>query len=177
MKFKTVILFGMVLNGAFGVSSLAQKLPYVYDVENTGAIFPLPSMPSVNSLPVITGFPDPFLWADSSSRLLYKSDWMRRRAQISAQVQHYEIGDKPSRPDTMTASYTNNTLTVNVTVNGQLLTLASHVTLPAGTGPFPAVIGMNSPTGSIPSTIFSSRNIAQITFTHNQVTTYAMVND
>jgi hypothetical protein len=31
---------------------------------------------------------------------------------------------------------------------------------------------MNSPSGSIPSTIFSSRNIAQITFSHNQVTTY-----
>ena len=31
---------------------------------------------------------------------------------------------------------------------------------------------MNSPSGSIPSNIFSSRNIAQITFSHNQVTTY-----
>ena len=61
---------------------------------------------------------------------------------------------------------------MNVTVSGVTLTLTSQVILPAGTGPFPAVIGMNSPSGSIPSTIFSSRNIAQITFTINQVTTY-----
>ena len=63
-------------------------------------------------------------------------------------------------------------LTVNVTVNGQTLTLTSNVVLPSESGPFPVVIGMNSPSGSIPSNIFSSRNIAQITFNHNQVTTY-----
>ncbi len=36
---------------------------------------------------------------------------------------------------------------------------------------------MNSPSGSIPSTIFSSRNIAEITFNHNQVTTYGSPNN
>lgn len=61
---------------------------------------------------------------------------------------------------------------MNVTANGKTLTLTSQVILPAGTGPFPAVIGMNSPSGSIPSTILSGRNIAQITFSHDQVTTY-----
>ena len=77
----------------------------------------------------------------------------------------------------VTASDAGNTLTVNVTVNGQTLTLTSQVILPAGAGPFPAVIGMNSPSGSIPSTIFSSRNIAEITFNHNQVTTYGSPNN
>ena len=100
------------------------------------------------------------------------SDWRYRRAEIGAQIQNYEIGQKPVRPDTIEANYSGGVLTVNVTVNGKTLTLTSQVILPAGTGPFPAVIGMNSPSGSIPSTIFSSRNIAQITFNHNQVTTY-----
>ncbi|WP_460677345.1 glucuronyl esterase domain-containing protein [Hymenobacter coalescens] len=61
-----------------------------------------------------------------------------------------------------------------VTENGQTLTLTSEVVLPAsGTGPFPAVIGMNSATGSIPAAVFTSRNVATIRFNHNQVTTYS----
>jgi len=57
-------------------------------------------------------------------------------------------------------------------VNGQTLTLTSQVILPSGSGPFPAVIGMNGTSGSLPSNIFSSRNIAQIAFYHDQVTVY-----
>jgi hypothetical protein len=56
--------------------------------------------------------------------------------------------------------------------NGQSLTLRSRVNLPAGSGPFPAIIGMNSPSGSVPSDIFTSRNIARITYRHNDVTRY-----
>jgi hypothetical protein len=100
------------------------------------------------------------------------SDWELRRAEIGAQIQNYEIGVKPPRPDSITASYSGGTLTVKITVNSKTLTLTSQVILPSGIGPFPAVIGMNSPSGSIPASIFTSRNVAQITFSHNQVTTY-----
>ena len=72
----------------------------------------------------------------------------------------------------VTASYTNGLLTVTVTVGTNTLTLTSQVILPSGSGPFPAVIGMNSPNGSLPSSLFTSRNIARITYNHNQVTTY-----
>jgi hypothetical protein len=50
--------------------------------------------------------------------------------------------------------------------------LRSEISLPEGSGPFPAIIGMNSLSGSIPAVIFTARNIARITFSHNQVTTY-----
>ena len=147
-------------------------MPLVYDVENTAAGFPQPYFPAFSQLPVIQALPDPFQWADGRGRISYFSDWRYRRAEIGAQIQKYEIGPKPARPDSINASYAGGVLTVNVTVNGKTLTLTSQVILPAGAGPFPAVIGMNSPSGSIPSTIFSDRNIAQITFSHNQVTTY-----
>ncbi len=147
-------------------------MPFVYQFENTGADYPTPAFPSFSQLPFIQALPDPFAWFDGRGRISHFSDWRYRRAEIGAQIQHYEIGPKPVRPDTITANYSGGVLTVNVTVNGKTLTLTSQVTLPAGRGPFAAVIGMNSPSGSIPSTIFSSRNIAQITFSHNQVTTY-----
>ncbi len=148
-------------------------MPFVYDVENTGADCPIPSMPSFSQLPAIQSLPDPFEWADGRGRIENYSDWRIRRAEIGAQIQYYEIGEKPPRPDSIAASYSNGVLTVNVTVNGRTLTLTSQVVLPSGPGPFPAVIGMNSPSGSIPSSIFTSRNIAEITFNQDQVTSYS----
>lgn len=157
---------------------LFAQVPLVYQVENTGANFAAPPLPTINQLPVIDPLPDPFMWSDGSGRSTSFSDWARRRNEIRAEIENYEIGTKPPRPDSITATWTPGTtpntgvLQVIVTKNGQTLTLNSNVSLPSGTGPFPAVIGMNSPNGSIPADIFTSRNIARITFSHNQVTTY-----
>ncbi|MBI5474811.1 MAG: glycoside hydrolase family 10, partial [Ignavibacteriae bacterium] len=167
-----ILLTLFLLSTLLFVNSLAQVLPLVYHVENTGANCPIPYLPSFNELPTVPSLPDPFKWTDGRGRIVNFSDWRVRRAEIGAEIQRYEIGEKPVRPESIQASYSGGVLTVIITVNGQTLTLTSQVILPTGNGPFPAVIGMNSPSGSIPSSIFSSRNIAQITFNHNQVTTY-----
>lgn len=152
--------------------------PFVYRAENTGANFPLPPLPPLNQLPVIDPLPDPFMWSNGSGRSTSFADWEHRRNEIKAEIENYEIGIKKNRPENITATFTPGanptagTLRVDVIVNGQTLTLTSQVALPSGAGPFPAVIGMNSPSGSIPADIFTSRNIARITFNHNNVTTY-----
>ncbi|MCL5020113.1 MAG: hypothetical protein M1339_00295, partial [Bacteroidetes bacterium] len=108
-------------------------------------------------------------------QIKYYSDWAVRRNEIGDQIQNYEIGMIPPRPDSITASFsqTDSVLTVNVTVNGQTLTLTSTVVLPSGTGPFPVVIGMNTPVNFIlPSSILDSNKIVQIMFNADQVTTY-----
>jgi hypothetical protein len=144
-------------------------MPLVYEVENTGADWPAPYMLSIDDLPTIDALPDPFEWSDGRGRISNFSDWRYRRAEIKAEIEHYEIGEKPVRPDNITASYANDTLKVNITVNGNTLTLTSKVTLPPGAGPFPAVIGIGFGTGSLPSNIFTSRGIAQIPFNFGQV--------
>ncbi|MBN2011885.1 T9SS type A sorting domain-containing protein [candidate division KSB1 bacterium] len=154
-----------------GINVFAQA-PLVYDVENTGASFAPPVLPTFDELPIIRPLPDPFVWSDGSDRSTDFSDWSHRRAEIKAEIEHYEIGEKPVRPDDITATYSSGTLKVYVTINGYTLTLTSQVVLPMGSGPFPAVIGMNSASGSIPSSVFSSRNIATIRFNANNVTTY-----
>ncbi|AHJ97958.1 glucuronyl esterase domain-containing protein [Hymenobacter swuensis] len=159
--------------------SASAQIPLVYTTENTGGSCVAPPLPAFGQLPTVQPLTDPFMKSDNSSRSTSFSDWECRRNEIKAEIENYEIGTKPPRPQNITASYaagtTPNTgiLTVNVTENGQTLTLTSEVVLPAGgTGPFPAVIGMNSATGSIPGTVFTSRNVATIRFNHNQVTAY-----
>jgi len=174
MKVNRLIPFlGLVI---FSTGAMAQ-LPLVYNVENTGAKYKAPSFPALENLPVVDPLTDPFMQSDGKKRSTKFGDWERRRNEIGAEFQHYEIGTKPPRPENMTATYVDSTptagkLIVTVTVNGKSLTLTSMVSLPAGEGPFPAVIGMNSLNGSIPADIFISRNIARISFVHNQVTVY-----
>lgn len=152
--------------------------PRVYTLENTGSSCPAPVLPSFNSLPRIDPLTDPFMKSDNSSRSTLFSGWACRRNEIKQEIENYEIGIKPPKPDTITATYTpgtpgNGTLRVFVTRNGQTITLTSQVSLPtAVAGPYPAVIGMNSLSGSVPATVFTNKNIARIQYNHDNVTTY-----
>lgn len=163
---KRTLLFLIVCHFVWAASA---QIPAVYSEEHTGSSYPLPPLPAASQLPDIEPLTDPFEWSDGSGRSTYFSDWSHRRAEIKAEIEHYEIGEKPVRPDTLEASYSGNTLTVHVTVNGNTLTLTSEVSLPSGPGPFPAIIGMGAPTGSLPTGIFIDRDIAQITFNFDQV--------
>jgi hypothetical protein len=170
-----IVLLALLLNTYLFVNSFAQDIPFVYNVENTGADCPEPPLPTRDELPTINPLTDPFEWSDGSGRSTNFEDWCCRRAEIGAEIEHYEIGPKPERPDTISASYEDDTLTVNITVNGETLTLTSAVTLPAGDGPFPAVIGMGWGSGSLPADIFTSRNIAQIPFNFGQVMAWQQI--
>lgn len=148
----------------------AAEIPHVYNVENTGAKFAKPRLPDIQDLPMIRALPDPFAWSDGSGRSTEFSDWIRRRAEIKAEIEHYGIGIKPDRPEEITASFKDGTLTVNVTVRGETLTLTSQISQPAGDGPFPAVIGIGRRgSGSLPTDIFESRGVAMIPFNFQQV--------
>jgi hypothetical protein len=167
---KQLILLVLLFNTLLIVDSFAQTLPLVYEIENTGTDYPKQLLPPLSQLPSIQGLPDPFHWADGRGRIQYYSDWRYRRAEIGAQIQNYEIGPKPAvDSQNVTASYSNGTLTVDVTVNGKTLTLTAEITLPSSTAPFPAIIGV---AGYVPAEMLTSGKIATIAFHHNQVTTY-----
>lgn len=69
-------------------------MPLVYEKECTVDSFPDIELPSLDSLPVITYLPDPFLWADGSGRSTDFNDWERHRAEILRRLWHYELGDE-----------------------------------------------------------------------------------
>jgi hypothetical protein len=85
--------------------------PLVFSVENTGARFRAPDFPTFARLPIVRPLPNPFAslargpfedgFRDASA------SWERRRNEIKAAIEKYEIGPKPDCSDcTITATYT-----------------------------------------------------------------------
>ncbi|MCX6237312.1 MAG: hypothetical protein NTY07_07095 [Bacteroidia bacterium] len=181
MRNKLILLL-LLLNTYVVINSFAQTIPFVYHVENTGVSFKKPVLPTINELPTVQPLTDPFMWSATDPSKWSKSrgrstkfrDWSKRRAEIAWEIQHYEIGENPVRPDTMNANLSSsNLLTVTIVNNGQTLMLTSKITYPDrikfGPGPYPAVIGMGNGTGSLPKSIFVDNGCATIVFNFAQV--------
>ena len=169
---KSILYLVLILLSTITIScSSDQTIPLVYDVENTNVSNVQPVLPDIDQLPLVEPLTDPFAWSDGSGRSTKFKDWARRRSEIGAEIQHYEIGPKPGRPDNITANFSgaDSILTVIVIENGDTLKLTSRIILPSGDGPFPAVIGVGWGSGSLPPDIFSSRDVAQIAFNFTQV--------
>lgn len=142
------------------------QFPLRYQVENTGAAFAKPAMPEASQLPVIKDLPDPLKGVNGFS------DWARRRSEIAALIQHYGIGEKPAvKKENIKARMSGDTLIVDVTVNGQTLTLTSEIRYPkTGKAPYPLMIG--SSMIALPRQLFDDRPIATMNFHEKQVNDY-----
>lgn len=145
-----------------------KQIPLVYDVENTGSKYALPVMPEVSELPYIHELPDALEGVKS-----YK-DWSRRRNEIGSMIQHYGIGTKPSVniKEQVKARMNGDTMIVDVTANGETLTLRSVIRYPkTGNGPYPLMIGTSGI--SLPREIFTERPIATMIYHEAQVNSYS----
>jgi hypothetical protein len=168
-----------------------------------GADYAAPEFPEFDRLPIVRPLPDPFRFFDGKRDSSFNA-WERRRNEIKASIEKYEIGPRPDGADcTVTATFTppvppaqNGTLTVVVTKDrvpadtpgyGQSLTLSVKVWLPDanlwGPGPYPALIpmvwfdsGPNASYGSFGgSGIFQARPVATVNFMHDQVAQYSVL--
>lgn len=147
----------------------AQKndVPLVYSVENTGAKFKAPKMKTIDLLPVIRELPD------ALEGVKKFKDWSKRRSNISHMIQHYGIGTKPAvKPGEVKARMEGDSmLVVDVTVNGQTLTLTSQIRYPkVGQPPYALMIGTSMM--SLPRQLFEGRPIAIMNFHEKQVNDY-----
>ena len=157
----------MVSNGQEANDS-ATALPFVYPMENTGASFVKPPKLSTNQMESYSMLPDPFAWSDGSGRSEDFADWEKRRNEIKAEVEYYEIGEKPEVDrDDVDATFENGKLTVTVKVGENIATLTSDISTPEGNGPFPILItmGMSGLTGQF-------EGCASMSFSHDQVAKY-----
>lgn len=171
---KTTLLLTSAAFFAIGCTSFQQH-PFVYEVENSGASLPKIEYVNPDKLPQCSTLPDPFEWSDGSGRSTKFADWEQRRNQIKSEIEFYEIGVKPDKPDTITASLNDTILTVVINHNGKTVTLTSKMRVPKeGNGPFPVSIGMGrfSGTGALRRDLFE--NCIQIPYDHDQVAKYSM---
>lgn len=168
MSIMNKIKAGIIIPVMLLTSNLsAQDVPLNYEEENTGAGCSV----SAGSLEYHEKLPNPFEFNDGSMVQTFE-DWTCRRNEIKADIEKYEIMEKPDRPSDITASYSGGKLTVTIKENGKTLTLSSSFSIPSGTGLHPIVIGMNSGTGTLSSSLFSG--VVQVPFNHDQVCTYQM---
>ena len=163
-----------------GVSvGYAQKqkgnVPLVYEVENTGSQFAAPKMPTIDALPEIRELPDPFQWSNGKGKVKSFKDWAKRRSEISNLIQHYGIGTKPTVSDgAVKAKMSGDTLIVDVTVNGQTLTLSSTISYPkVGKPPYALMIGTSML--ALPRQLFADRPIAIMNYREKQVNDYGQM--
>ena len=94
--------------------------------------------------------PNPLLMNDGKTKVESLNDWNRRRLEISEMIQELGIGQKPEvSPEAVKARMDGDTLIVNVTVNGETLTLKSCLHYPTtGQPPYALMIGTSMPTSS-----------------------------
>ena len=117
--------------------------------------------------------PSPFAWASGKGEVKKFKDWAKRRSEISRMIQYYETGIKPvTGPEDVTAWMSGDTLYVDVTANGETLSLSARIFYPDTDvpGPYPIMIGASRM--SLPRSIFLERPIALMDFNERQVCNY-----
>jgi glucuronyl esterase-like protein len=117
---------------------------YAATVENLGADCEVSELAEPGQLPRLAKLPDPFQRLDGT-RLTRQSEWRCRRQELLKQAEKYIYGQKPSKPEKVSGSVSNDTLSVDVEQGGTRIHFSAEVVLPSqGTGPFPAIINLGA---------------------------------
>ncbi|MBP5365394.1 MAG: hypothetical protein J6Y82_05675 [Bacteroidales bacterium] len=155
----------ILLMSVFAASvASAQELPTTFSVENSGKNVKITAPKADYCNPLL---PDPFVFNDGSYSAKY-ADWERHRNEVARMVQDLEIGPRPEF-QSVTSSFDtkDSTLTINVKCAKGTLTFTSKIRIPKGDGPFPVMIGMNMPSGSINPMLLDGCIL--VPFRHDQI--------
>ena len=115
----------------------------------------------------------PPLMTNDGRQVTTFDEWNARRQEISRMIQQYGIGEKPEVPaGAVKARMDGDTLIVDVTVDGETLTLKSAIHYPAtGQAPYALMIGTSML--SLPKQLFEKRPIAMMNYHEAQVNDYS----
>ena len=113
-------------------------LPTAGTAEDDGASCQVATLPDARA--ANSKLPDPFKKLDGT-RIATKANWRCRRAEIKKLAEKYVYGEKPPKPETVTGTVTDKTITVKVTSGGKSTTFSASVVLAgSGTGAAPGII-------------------------------------
>jgi hypothetical protein len=140
--------------------------PAAASAEDEGADCQVGALPEANALPMIAKLPDPFTKLDGKG-MTTKAEWRCRRQEIKKLAEKFGYGTKPPKPESVSGTVSNTSITVKVTDNGKSAMFTASVKLPgAGMGPYPAVIvygggGFGAP---LDNAVLTSEGIATISY-------------
>jgi len=117
---------------------------------------PLPMLPDGTHGPSNKMLPDPFKYLDGT-RISSKADWERLRADLSAKLQAAVYGPKMPPPDTLKATLSGSTVTVNMTVGTKTGSFTFSVSGGSASAPKPAVLKCDGSGVPFPSSVVSIR--------------------
>lgn len=120
---------------------------------------PVVSNPQLTNIPKL---PDPFQPL-SGPRITTKEQWNCRRNEILQLFEQLELGTKPGKPQSLTASRSGNNLNINVSDQGKSISFSVGLRIPSGSGPHPAIIAFGAASIPIPN------NVAVITFNNDNI--------
>lgn len=170
---KNLIVFLICISVFQGLIALPDSC-FAADVP--GSIDKMPS-PEPVQVPAFEFFkpnsklPDPFMFKAGSQggrRATSISLWTSRNAEISALAQTFEYGIKPLKPQSITSSFKNNSLTITCSQNGKAISFTCPIQYPVtGKAPYPAMIGVNK--NSLNTSEILKLGVALITFPADQI--------
>lgn len=136
-----------------------------FAIENSTGHCNILPLPALSELAKIPQLPNPFITIDGTA-LTEKQQWPCRRAEIAAQAQHYELGNKPGAPQQISGTVNNEKISVTVTENGKEISFDANIILPTtGTAPYPAMIGIGN--SYLNNEELSKQGVAVIQFPNN----------
>lgn len=104
----------------------------------------------------------PFVFLNGT-QVVTKGDFACRQQEISALFQRYELGTLPPKPQTVTGSYSGNTLIVTVGHGGSTISFSVTISGNSGSSPVPAIIALGG------SSVPSQSGVAQITYNNDDI--------
>jgi hypothetical protein len=134
--------------------------------EDDGADCAVTGLPDSGSLPNIAKLPDPFMKLDGT-RMSTKAEWRCRREEIKKQAEKYAYGTKPAKPQSVTGTVSNTSISVNIMDNGKSASFSVAVALPkGGSAPYPSIIvyggaGLGAP---LDASVIDSEGVALISY-------------
>ncbi len=99
--------------------------------------------PAFQDLKTNAKLPDPFTFLDGT-KVKTRDDWVCRQKEISTLAQAFIYGPKPGKPETLNATFSGGTLTLDMASGGRTWKLSVAIKTPSGTGPFPAMFDVDA---------------------------------
>lgn len=126
--------------------------------------------PAASTYLSMSTLPDPFTYLDGTSRVASKDEWYQcRQPEVLQFLQQYQYGFYPDHSaETVTATRTSNTVTINVAAGGKTGSFKASIILPtpaSSASPVPVIIAI----GCIDNNAYLKSGIAVVTFDYTTV--------